>query len=322
MSSDAPEQASWYAAFLDDAERARHPERHPEVAAFLAVPANLDKYLAEVTSPKECLRYLPKTVFEPVHREALVGFLARRGAELRAVPRSLLSDDRLVRAALDSFPSGLRQLDAARRDDQAFVLPYLLREPTLTFDVSTRLQRDPALLALLVRSTNERDILGVLPSGTDDPALVAAARLAILEFTAGRDAIDEATLTLRDDNTWSFGARSGSKQYVGGGYNDLDLVEVSASGRWELRTADVVRLTPAGPMACARRFGQDSGELSSLPGDPLPLEPLEFAYADLAARRVPLAKQLGAGARVSFALRHGVPGFLRAAHERAAQAAR
>lgn len=312
MPDTSARMTNWYKLFLKHPEFATKPKKHPEVAEFIKDPKNLAQYLKDADDViTDYLKYLPSTIYDLSVREALVEFLSRRGYELQYLPSELKKDDALIRAALSSDPRAIYFLDDSYRDDEEFVLPYLIKNPIIAGLLSERLQNNIEFLSKAVNS-NMNDVLALLPEKLRNiPDLAAEARIAIFKF-GSEDAwnnVDWAKLQIYDDGSWTFGAACGTRQYEGMGYSQIDLDEFSVSGTWKKINDSVFRLTPTVPLNKFQRTGESQSTEQFFRGTD-EVSPMDLPYLEIKKGKFIMKRYFNSGNEASFELLYGLPKFL------------
>ncbi len=312
MSNNSFRTADWYKKFLQHPEFARRPNKHPEVTKFIKDPKNLALYLKDADiSYVDYLKNLPPIVFDPSFREALIEFLSRKGDELQFLPNELKKDERIIKAALDSEPRAIYYLDAEYRDDEEFVLPYLIKSPIILSLLSKRLQNDIEFISKGIRS-NANDVLGTWPEELrNNPHLIKEARTAIFKFGSedAWDKVDWAKLQICDDGSWTFAAAWGTRQYEGMGYSQIDLDEFSVSGTWKIINDSVLRLTPTVPLSKFQRMGE-SQSTELFPRGTEEVGPVDLPCIDIKNGRFIMKRNYSAGDDAEFQILYGLPKFL------------
>ena len=312
MSDNSFRTADWYKKFLEHPEFAKRPNKHPEVAKFIRDPKNLALYLKDADlSYADYLKHLPSVVFEPSFRESLIEFLSRKGDELQFLPNDLKKDADILRAALGSEPRAIYYLEENFRDDEEFVLPYLIKSPIIAGLLSRRLQNDIEFISKAVKA-NTYDVLGILAEDLrNNPALIQAARTAIFKFGSedAWDNVDWARLQICDDSSWTFSAAQGTRQYEGMGFSQIDLDEFSVSGTWKKLNDSVLRLTPSVPLSKFRRWGE-SQSTELFPKGTEEVDPVDLSFTGIKNGRFVMKRYFGSGDEAVFELLYGLPKFL------------
>lgn len=312
MSDSSFRETKWYKQFLEHPEFVRRPNKHPEVAKFIKDPKNLSLYLKDADlSYVDYLKNLPPIVFDPSFREALIEFLSRKGDELQFLPNELKKDEKIIRAALNSEPRAIYYLDPEYRDDEEFVLPYLIKSPIIAGLLSRRLQNDIEFLSNAVRS-NTNDVLGIWPEELrNNPHLIKEARTAIFKFGSedAWDNVDWAKMQICNDGSWTFAAAWGTRQYEGMGYSQIDLDEFSVSGTWKKINDSVLRLSPSVPLSKFRRMGE-SQSTELFPRGTEDVDPIDLPCSNIKAGLLKMKRYFSSGDEAVFQILYGLPKFL------------
>jgi hypothetical protein len=305
-------ETKWYQEFLMHPEFIRKPQKHPEVAEFIKDPKNIAIYLKDAKTPHiDYLKYMPSIVFDVTFRETLVEFLSHKGHEFEFLPNSLKKDETLIRIALDSDPQVISFLDEGFRDNAEFVLPYLIRDPFIITYLSERLQNDKELIRGVIKAS-VFDVLGLLPEQLQsNPELIQSARIAIFRFGSedAWDSVDWAKLNILDDDTWTFTAARGTRQYEGLGYSQIHLDEFMVTGTWKKIDDNWIRLTPTVPLSLSLRMGE-SKSTEVFPRGTIEVGPIDLSYLDIQNGKVLMKRYFHSGDVTGFQIVYGIPKFL------------